>query len=45
MLLSIGEWNFYNPENDQYGGRYTYQFFNQMVGDPDHRKAFIDSLL
>jgi len=44
MLISIGGWNFCNPEDDQYGGKYTYQFFSQMVGNPDHRKAFIDSL-
>jgi len=44
VLISIGGWNFCNPNDTQYGGSYTYKFFSEMVANPDNRQAFIGSI-
>lgn len=43
VLLSIGGWNFCDPNDTVYAGAYTYKFFSEMVANPDHRAAFISS--
>lgn len=43
LFLSVGGWNFNNPEDPQGVGKRTYQLFSQMVAKPENRKQFIDS--
>lgn len=45
IFLSIGGWNFNNP-NDPLGvGQHTYRLFSKMVSNVDNRKQFISSTI
>lgn len=42
-FLSIGGWNFNDPQDAEGTGKYTYLLFSQMVSNQVFRKQFIDS--
>lgn len=44
-FLSIGGWNFNNPNDPQGVGQHTYRLFSQMVSNATNRKQFIDSAI
>ncbi|WP_068470043.1 glycosyl hydrolase family 18 protein [Candidatus Protochlamydia phocaeensis] len=43
LFLSIGGWNFNNPEHSE--GKTTYRLFSQMVSTAENRKQFITSAI
>lgn len=44
-ILSIGGWNFNDPEDPEGTGKYTYLNFSQMVSSKSSRKEFIESAI
>lgn len=43
VFLSIGGWNFNNPNDSQDAGKYTLGLFSRMISTTANRKQFIDS--
>jgi len=45
IFLSIGGWNFNNPQDAQGTGINTYKLFSEMVAKKENRQQFIDSVI
>lgn len=43
LFLSVGGWNFNDPNDPEGVGRNTYRLFSQMVSTKENRKQFIES--
>lgn len=45
LILSLGGWNFNDPNDPEGAGKSTYHLFSQMVSTEANRKQFIDSAI
>lgn len=45
VFLTIGGWNFNDPNDPQGTGKYTYRLFSRMISNSANRKQFIDSAI
>lgn len=45
VFLTIGGWNFNDPQDPQGNGQLTHRLFSQMVANGKNRKEFIDSAI
>lgn len=45
LILSVGGWNFNDPQDPQGNGSKTYRLFSQMIENEKNRREFIDSAI